>query len=563
MDEHRAKLEAYGLHEFPQFLKVVWRILDLPDPSPVQQDVASFISNTLDKRIVVEAFRGVGKSWITAAFVLWLLMLNPQLKIMVVSANQTRADDFSIFVKRLIETIPFLHFLKPKADQRYSNVAFDVGPAKPDQSPSVKSVGITGQLTGSRADIIIADDIEVPKNSYTHTQRLKILELVKEFEAVLKPEPGSRVIYLGTPQTQASIYNELGKRGYLIRIWPAQVPLDISVYKGRLAQFITQCGRPGSSVEPSRFTLDDLQERLTSYGPAGYQLQFMLSTALTDSERHPLKLKDLIVADLDNEMTHLKWIWSQDKEFELGDLPSVGLDGDLWHRAAYKSDEMTKYSGSVMFIDPSGEGKDETAYAVVKNLFGQLFLLDAGGFKDGYSEDTLKSLAAIAASNKVNDVRIEKNYGGGMFTALVTPAILKVHKCSIEEIWHTGQKERRIIDTLRPVMQAHKLIISRAVVEKDLIVNEDEDVDYSLFHQMTRITVDKGAIRHDDRLEAVAGAVAFWVESMARDTDKAADAHKASAAIAAIQKFMKNVTSQVLRSPKAPSGPLWRKLSGR
>ncbi|WP_270994138.1 phage terminase large subunit, partial [Listeria seeligeri] len=99
-----------------------------------------------------------------------------------------------------------------------SNLAFDVGPAQPDQSPSVKSVGINGQLTGSRADTIIADDIEVPKNSMTVVQREKLAELVKEFDAVLKP--GGEIIYLGTPQTEESLYNKLPERGYVIRIWP-------------------------------------------------------------------------------------------------------------------------------------------------------------------------------------------------------------------------------------------------------------------------------------------------------------------------------------------------------
>jgi hypothetical protein len=96
---------------------------------------------------VIEAFRGIGKSWLTAAYVCWLLWKNPQHKILVVSASKDRADAFSIFVKRLIETIPELAHLKPRGDQRNSNLAFDVGPATPDQSPSVKSVGITGQLT--------------------------------------------------------------------------------------------------------------------------------------------------------------------------------------------------------------------------------------------------------------------------------------------------------------------------------------------------------------------------------------------------------------------------------
>src|SRR5262249_34990700 len=145
-------------------------------------------------------------------------------------------NEFSTFMKQLIFDMPLLAFLRPRPDQRQSTIAFDVGPAKPDPSPSVKSVGINGQLTGSRANVIIADDIEIPHNSDTQGKRDKILELVKEFDAVIKP--GGRIIYLGTPQTEQSIYNELPKRGYVIRIWPSRFPKSVDRYGTRLAPYI-------------------------------------------------------------------------------------------------------------------------------------------------------------------------------------------------------------------------------------------------------------------------------------------------------------------------------------
>ena len=56
--------------------------------------------------------------------------------------------------------MPLLKHLQPKDNQRQSKVSFDVAPALAIHAPSVKSMGITGQLTGSRADLIIADDVE-------------------------------------------------------------------------------------------------------------------------------------------------------------------------------------------------------------------------------------------------------------------------------------------------------------------------------------------------------------------------------------------------------------------
>ena len=147
------------LKDFRNFLFLVWKHLNLPKPTPVQDDIAQYLQDG-PRRIVIQAFRGVGKSWITSAFVCHQLLLNPRLNFLVVSASKTRSDDFSTFTLRLISEMPILQHLKPHEDQRSSKISFDVGPAPAAHAPSVKSVGITGQLTGSRADIIIADDVE-------------------------------------------------------------------------------------------------------------------------------------------------------------------------------------------------------------------------------------------------------------------------------------------------------------------------------------------------------------------------------------------------------------------
>ena len=212
--------------DFRNFLWLVWRHLNLPEPTPVQYDIARFLQWG-PKRAIISAFRGVGKSWITSAYVLWLLYCNPQLNILVISASKTRSDDFSTFTLRLIHEMEILSHLRPGPEQRESKVSFDVGPAQASHAPSVKSMGITGQITGSRADVIIADDIEVANNSDTQLKRDKLSEQIKEFDAILKPDsPVGRVIFLGTPQTEQSLYNILfSERGYVMRIWPAEYPL--------------------------------------------------------------------------------------------------------------------------------------------------------------------------------------------------------------------------------------------------------------------------------------------------------------------------------------------------
>ena len=162
--------------DFKIFLQALWGQLDLPSPTRAQYAIADYLQHG-PKRLQISAFRGVGKSWITGAFVLWTLFNNAEKKIMIISASKERADNMSIFLQKLIIETPWLQHLQPNDEGgRWSRISFDVK-CSPHQAPSVKSVGITGQLTGSRADLMILDDIEVPGNSMTELMREKLLQL--------------------------------------------------------------------------------------------------------------------------------------------------------------------------------------------------------------------------------------------------------------------------------------------------------------------------------------------------------------------------------------------------
>lgn len=554
MSYSRQELEAVGLGDFRVFLREVWKHLGLPKPTPVQYDLAYALQHGAD-RLVIEAFRGVGKSWITAAFVLWTLLMSPQAKIMVVSANQKLADNFSIFCKRLIGEMPLLAFLRPSSESRNSNLAWDVRVATPDPAPSVKSAGLTGQITGSRADLIVADDIEIPKNSYTHVLREKTSELVKEFDAVLKP--GGQIRYLGTPQIEQSLYNRLPERGYTIMVWPAEIPENPDVYRGRLGPLITKMiergDEPGTPVEPTRFPREELDKRLAAYGRAGYALQFMLDTNPSDADKHPLKLRDLIIHDVDETRAHLQLMWGNGKEQIVEALAPGGFDGDWYFRPAWKTPEVTTFQATVMAIDPSGLGKDETAYAVVRLCAGTLYLVASGGFRDGYSDATLKGLAAVAARYKITDIQLEENFGGGMFSKLLRPHLIRAIASArfAEDVWHSKQKELFICDTLEPIIQGHRLVVDTKVIERDEL-QQQEDPQYSLIWQMTRMHRAKGALPHDDRLEALAMACQFFQERLDTDSKKLADKHKEALLDAELRKFSKSAFSPL--TAQQPSG---------
>lgn len=368
--------------------------------------------------------------------------------------------------------------------------------------------------------------VEVPKNSGTQLQRDKLSEAVKEYDAILKP--GGQIIYLGTPQNEASLYNTLQKRGYSTRIWTVLYPeseAELLSYGGSLAPFITEryysdpekyAGQP---TDPKRFDDIEIEKRRLSYGRAGFALQFMLNTNLSDYEKYPLKVSDLIIDSLDPHETSTKWAWANGSAQRLGDIPCVAMNGDMYYAPLSRSPETQPYTGTVMAIDPAGRGSDESAYAVVKALNGYLFLMDVGGFTEGYSDLALTQMAQLAKFWQVNEVIVEANFGDGMFTKIMSPIFAKIHPCAITEVKHTKQKELRIIDTLEPILMRHKLIVNQSVIESDYRRYEQGQA-YSLIYQMTRICRDKNAIAHDDRLDAVTMAAAYWLKAMDMDGDK-------------------------------------------
>ena len=509
--------------DFKLFLQAMWAQLDLPSPTRAQYAIADYLQHG-PKRLQIQAFRGVGKSWITGAFVLWHLFNDENKKIMIVSASKERADNMSIFLQKLIIETPWLSHLRPKSDDsRWSRVSFDVNCA-PHQAPSVKSVGITGQLTGSRADLMVLDDIEVPGNSMTELMREKLLQLTTEVESILTPKNDSRICILGTPQTTFTIYRKLAERNYKPFVWPARYPQDQTNYEGLLApqieEDISKGVQEGAPTDPDRFTNDDLLEREASMGRSNFMLQFMLDTSLSDAEKFPLKCSDLIVTSINPSTAPDAVVWCSDPSNVIKELPIVGLPGDYFYSPMQLQGEWLPYSETICSIDPSGRGTDETAAAYISQRNGFLYLHEMRAYRDGYSDNTLLDILRGCKKYGVTKLLIETNFGDGIVSELFRKHLIQTKQSiDIEEVRANVRKEDRIIDALEPVLNQHRLVIDRGVVDWDFKSNPDQPPEerllYMLFYQMSRMCREKGAVKHDDRLDCLAQGVKYYTDAMA------------------------------------------------
>lgn len=542
--ERWQKVEALQeeYEEFSVFLEDCMAHLGF-NTSPVQLDIGNFLAYG-PQYSMIQAQRGQAKTTITAAYAVWTLIQNPAARVLILSAGGTQANEISTLIVRLIMTLDGLECLHPDPTNgdRTSVEAFDIHYTLKgvDKSPSVACVGITGNLQGKRADLLIADDIESVKNARTAMMRELLMDLTRDFTSICST---GKIVYLGTPQSQESIYNSLPARGFLVRIWPGRFPTpeQRENYGDMLADYVVRrlAKNPalafgggllkdqGQPIDPDYLTEAVLQAKERDQGPTYFQLQHMLNTKLADAMRYPLKLEQLVVMKLGRgayfPMTVARGLTAS----SLVAYSVHSLNFKLNTPVPTEVKDVAKLQGVVMYVDPAGGGKngDETGYAVTGFLNGNIYWLESGGFPGGYNISVLNALADVALRWEVNTCIIEKNMGYGAFREVFQPVLLPKWKCGLQDDLVTGQKELRIIETLEPVIARGSLIVNEDVIQVDADCCARHDASkrtlYSIFHQMSKITRDKNCLFHDDRLDALEGAVRYWVKLLAIDQDHA------------------------------------------
>ena len=272
-------------------------------------------------------------------------------------------------------------------------------------------------------------------------------------------------------------------------------------------------------TDPDRFDNDDLIEREASMGRSNFMLQFMLDTSLSDAEKFPLKMADLVVTSINPSTAPDNVVWCSDPANVIKDAPTVGLPGDYFYSPMQLQGEWGPYDETICSVDPSGRGTDETAAAFLSQRNGFLYLHEMRAYRDGYSDDTLLNILRGCRKYKVTKLVIETNFGDGIVSELFKKHIQQTGQfIDIEEIRANVRKEDRIIDALEPVLNQHRLVIDRGVIDWDYRSNKDAAPEsrllYMLFYQMSRMCREKGAVKHDDRLDTLAQGVKYFTDAM-------------------------------------------------
>lgn len=578
-EELRLVQEHYK--DFLDFLLDVMELLGF-STTDIQEDIGGYMVYG-PQQIMVQAQRSQAKTTIAAAYAVWCLIHSPTHRVLIVSAGGTQANEISTLIIRIIMHMDVLECMRPdrQAGDRASTEAFDLHHSLKgvEKSPSVACVGITANLQGKRADLLIADDVESAKNSLTQHMRALLSDLTKDFVSICV----GRIIWLGTPQTGDSIYNALPARGVAVRIWPGRYPTpeQMKNYGDYLAPLLQRriaadpslqtgggvLGNQGKPIDPVLLGEDKLQQKELNQGEAYFQLQHMLNTQLTDAARFPLKPEKLVVLSAGEKLAPsmvTRSVTNAVRELVIGDFPfKLALPHSV-------SPELLKYEKVWATVDPAAGGLngDETAYAVGGFLNGNVYLFAVGAVKGGYDDDKMAALADKLLRWPIQGITIEKNMGYGAFTHVFATKLaakcveLGIPQPALEDELVSGMKEARIIETLEPVMGRGSLIVCESAIEEDKDCCRGyaaaQQKFYSFFYQLAKMQKVRGACIHDDRADAVEALVRKFQKLLQADQAKATEKQREAAMKEALHKAMPKLYQKV-NSTATPITSYFRK----
>lgn len=551
--------------DFVAFCKALWKVKGYDKVAPIgpaEEQMMRWMNgedNAPNHRGVL-APRSIGKTHIASALAIHRLMNDPDEVVLLIMRAERQAQQTLKLIRGWVNTVSFLRHLRPQKDAGHRDTAyfFDVGTIEGRRrSPSLAVGSVDGTLEGRRASFLIADDVETDRNTMTVEMRLALDQRVREFARVCSY--GNReIVYIGTYHDNDSVYWKLHQRGYQFRTWPMLYPHDeemetpdgdprmINVAPQLIKDMNSGKAKPGDRVFKHRHSRSYVKE-CQSEGEESWNMHYMLSIAMGDTKRYPLKLRDLIVFNgIAKDRAPMSIAWgmtdNSNRSTAVDGIPSYGFGDDCLHRPIYASEEWLPYKGTKMFIDPSGRGDNRTGFACVAYLNGRLWVTELGSLAGGYDTATLDRLCLIAKNNRATQIYVEDEFGQGMFQPLLEERLRRSFEqvgssapsgdvsgpgavedarrhvadrhrggwaATVESIRNprNASKEDRIVDELEPIASTHRLIIDEITGN-----NRDFQIQWTRIRRVPKALRRREAsqLSRDDEIDALASCCRMW-----------------------------------------------------
>ncbi|MCB9996604.1 MAG: phage terminase large subunit [Rhodospirillales bacterium] len=453
--------------EFGVFL-ALWNQLQGQDTPVIHFRMGQWLQQAWDRkktRLLLQAFRSSGKSTIVGLFAAWLIYRQPDLRILVLAADLMLARKMVRNVKRIIERHPLTGALKPERADQWGADRFTVARDLELRDPSMLARGIGANMTGSRADIVICDDVEVPNTCDTAEKRADLRERLAEINYVLVP--GGTQLYIGTPHSWYTIYAGQPRR---------EIGEDKPFLDG-FARLKIPVLENGNSSWEERFTAEDIERIRRSAGPNKFSSQMMLEPVnIAEGRLDPAAFRRY-EADLD----YLKEI----NLLSIGDRKMISASA--WWDPAFGS---ARGDGSVLAVVYTDETGCYWLHRVSYLKSDPSAELDEAAQQCRMAARILKELLVPSVALEINGI--------GRFLPNILRRELALARvpCAVREITSTRPKDIRIIEAFDTVLAARMLHVHASVYATSFISEVQEWRPGA-----------KGG--HDDGLDAVAGALSL------------------------------------------------------
>jgi hypothetical protein len=446
-----------AIQGFELFLSV-WNMQQQMGTPRIHRDIAHWLSHHphhARKRFVLQAFRGCGKSTLVGLYAAWRLMHNPDMRILVLAADQTLATKMVRMVRKVIEKHPLTQSLRPLKMEQWAADRITVQRPTVSRDPSILAAGIKSNITGMRADLIIADDVEVPKTSDTADKRSVLRQHLKELDFILTPQ--GEILYIGTPHAEDSIYT--------------------SFCSSYIHLTIPLCDTRGRSVWPERFPntrIDHIREQV---GPLHFASQMMLQPVALSNVR----LDPQLLRAYDAPLTLREG--GGESVLSIGETRMVSCA--CWWDPSLGKEKGDRSVIACVYTDSNGHYW----------LHGLHSIFPDPHLPEDPATQQAKQVLAFLRQHHALHVHIEINGLGQFLPALLTQIFQAAHyPARIIPVTAKQNKTKRIIQTLDPVLAARALHVHQSVLDHGFA---DDMRQFQPHHTHNR----------DDTLDAVCGAL--------------------------------------------------------